>query len=157
MSIKIEFRYAVLTSLVMLLWLIIEYAVGLQDTYISCYPYVSLLAFLIPVFTYRLGLIEKIDQKFGKLNFPQAFLSCFLMNVFVCLLYIPVHLVFLNVINPDFFSNMLQYTVKNGHQTLEGAAYYFNISTFITETVLTNFVTGTIISLILAWRMRTVK
>ncbi len=157
MSIKIEFRYAVLTSLLMLLWLIVEYVVGLQDTFIAFYPYVSLLSFLIPFFTYRLALIEKIEQKFGKLSFMQAFLSCFLMTVFVSLLSIPVQLAFLKLINPDFLSSMILYASKSGKQTMESAAYYLNVSTFTSESVLADFVTGTIISLIMAWSMRTVK
>ena len=53
-NVKIEFRYAVLTSLVVLLWLITEYAVGLQDTYIFFHPYVSIVvAIVIPLITYR--------------------------------------------------------------------------------------------------------
>src|SRR5690349_12287643 len=41
----IEFRYAVLISLLTLLWLILEYVLGLQDRYIAFQSYVSLLAF----------------------------------------------------------------------------------------------------------------
>lgn len=157
MSIKIEFRYAVLTALVMLLWLIVEYVIGLEDTYIIFYPYASILIYTIYIFTYRLALVEKIEERFNKLTFMQAFISCFLITVFVCILTIPVQMVFTRFINPDFFQNMIEHTISTGKRTPEQAAYFFNPGTFTAETVLANFVIGTVIGLVLALRMRTVK
>jgi len=157
MSIRIEFRYSVLTSLLILLWLILEYVAGLQDTYIHLHPYVSLLAFLIPVFTYRRALHEKIEEKFGKLSFVQAFLSGFILTIFVSLLSIPVLLTFHKLINPDFFNSMIYFAVKSGKTSPEQAAIYFNLKSYITESVIGYFLIGTVISLILAFRMRTVK
>ena len=68
MSIKIEFRYAILTSLCTLLWLILEYTVGLHDNYIAWHPYVTMLAIIIPIITYRLALIEKLEENIHKLQ-----------------------------------------------------------------------------------------
>jgi Protein of unknown function (DUF4199) len=157
MNIKIEFRFSVLTALLTLLWLILEYVVGLQDTYIALHPYVSLIAFIIPVFTYRLALIEKLDQKSGKLTFSQAFLTGLLMTVFIAILSIPVQLAFHKLINPDFFSNMILYAVQKTKATPEQAAIFFNLKSYITESVIEYFVIGIIVSLALAYRMRTVK
>ena len=157
MSIRIELRYAVLTSLLVLLWLIMEFEVGLQDKYVSVHPYISLLAFLIPVVTYRMALREKIEEKYGKLSFRQAFLSCFLITVFGSILAVPVQIGFHKLVNPDFFETMIMYATEHGHSTLEQAAHYFNLQNYIIESVIGTFVVGTIISLILAFRMRTVK
>ena len=157
MSIKIEFRYAILTSLCTLLWLILEYTVGLQDNYISLHPYVSVLAMiLIPVITYRLSLIEKLDKK-GKLSFKDAFTSGLILTLFATVLAIPIQLIFHKLINPDFFANMIQYAITHGKERLEQAAQYFNLKTYLIESTLGTFVVGVIISLILAFRMRTVK
>jgi hypothetical protein len=158
MSIKIEFRYAVLTSLAVLLWLIIEYAVGLQDTYVALHPYVSIImGALIPIATYRLAFIEKIEDNFGKVTYWQLFFSGLLITVFACILAIPVQLGFHKLINPDFFETMILYTSVHSRQTIEQAAAYFNLKSYIGESVLFAFVTGSIVSLILAFRMRTVK
>ena len=157
-NVKIEFRYAVLTSLVVLLWLITEYAVGLQDTYIFFHPYVSIVvAIVIPLITYRLAFIEKLEQKFGKLTFGQVFLSGFLITIFTCILAVPVQLGFHKLINPDFFETMILYTSRHSKQTLEQAAMFFNLRSYIAESVLTTFLIGNMVSLILAFRMRTVN
>ena len=157
MSLKIELRFAVLTALIVLLFLIMEFVVGLQDTFIVWHPYVSLLAYFIPVFTYRLALIEKTEDRFGKLSLAQAFLCGFVITILLCLLIIPVQWLFHQYINPDFFSNMILYAVKTGKQTPENAAVYFNLKSYIIESVLGFFVIGTIISLILGFKMRTIK
>ena len=156
MSIKIEFRYAILTSLCTLLWLILEYTVGLHDTYIAWHPYVTMLAIIIPIITYRLALIEKLEEK-GKLSFKDAFISGLIMTIFATVLAIPIQLIFHKVINPDFFANMINYAVTHGKETLEQAAQYFNLKTYLIESTLGTLLIGIIISLILAFRMRTVK
>ena len=157
MNIKIEFRYSVLTALLLLLWLLIEYVAGLQDNYIAFHPYVSLLAYAIPVFTFRLALLDKMEQKSGGLTYGQAFLCGFIMTIFFCALTVPVQLVFHKYINPDFFSNMILYTVKNSKQSPEQAALFFNLKSYIAESVVANFVMGIIISAVLTFKMRTVN
>jgi hypothetical protein len=158
MSIKIEFRYAVLTTLVVLLWLVIEYAIGLQDNYVAFHPYVSMLMMiLIPSVTYRLAINEKLDKNFDKLSFRQVFVSGVLITVFSCLLAVPVQLGFHKLINPGFFETMILYTSQHTGVTVEQAAEYFNLKTYMAESILFTFVIGIIISVVLAFRMRTVK
>jgi hypothetical protein len=156
MNIKIELRYAVLTSLVMLLWLIIEYTVGLQDTYIALQPYVSIImATLIPVVTYRLALIDKLEQNFGKLTFGQAFGSGLLITIFSGLLLIPIQIGFHKLINPDFFETLILYTSTHSNRRVEEVAMFINLKSYIAATVGISLVIGTVVSLILAFRMRT--
>ena len=157
MSLRIELRYAILSALILLLFLILEFVAGFQDTLIAYHPYVSLLAFIIPAFTYRMALIEKIEQKFGKLTLAQAGFCGLMTTLFFCILVIPVQLAFHQLINPDFFSNMILYAIKTGKQTPEHAALFFNLKTYIIESVLGFFVVGLIISVILGFRMRTIN
>ena len=140
----------------MLLWLSLEYMVGLQDTYIAFYPYVSLLSVVIPVVCYRMALKEKIE-KLGKLTFKQAFISGLIITLFTCLLAVPVQLVFHKFINPDFFETMIQYSAKSSKLPIETAAMFYNIGSSIIESVLFTIVTGIIISLVFALWMRTEK
>ena len=158
MKIKIEFRYAVLTSLLLLLWLIIEYMVGLQDAYISLHPYVYVVAALaINIITYRLALIEKTEQKFGKLGLQQAFVCGLVLTIFSCILTIPLQFAFLKLVNPDFFQTMILYTTKTSKITMEQAGQYINLSYYMVDSVIETFIFGIAISLILAFRMRTIK
>jgi hypothetical protein len=158
MKLKIEFRFAVLASLLTLLWLTTEFVSGIQDKFIVIQPYVSLLGvvILIPLICFRLALKEKIEE-FGRLTFRQAFLTGFIITIFTCILMVPTQLAFHRLINPDFFETMIQYTAKNSKISVEAAALFFNLKSYLIQAVLYNLVAGTIIALILAWRMRTVR
>ena len=158
MSIKIELRYSVLTSLLVLLWLILEYMTGLQDTYIAWHAVISLLlSVIIPAVTYRLALKEKIEEKFNKLSFRQALLSGFLMTIFTSIFTVPVQWVFLKYVNPDFLESMIAYTVSGRGARAEQAAMYLNHTSYIIESAIITLVIGLVLSIILAFRMRTVK
>ena len=66
-KIRLELRYAMLITLLMLLWLALEFMVGLHDTYIQYHPYVTMFAILIPVVCSRMALKEKQELHNGKL------------------------------------------------------------------------------------------
>src|ERR1019366_8209226 len=119
MNIKIEFRFAVLNSLLTLLWLCTEYLIGLQDKYIVFHPYVSVFSILIPFLCIRLALIEKADLLFQKISFKQAFICGFILTLFATIFSIPVQMAFLKLINIDFLDNMIAYAVQHGKQPKE--------------------------------------
>lgn len=164
MNLKIEIRYAVLISLLMLLWLALEFLVGLHDKYIQYHPYVTMFALVIPVVCSRLAIKEKIRQLNSSITFKQAFLTGFLIALFAAILAIPIQLIFHKLINPSFFQNMIDYSIvratslgMNVAKAKQEATMYFNLMSYMMQCFFGTLFFGTIIALILAWRMRTVK
>ena len=155
MNIRIEFRYAVLSSLLTLLWLCTEYLIGLQDKYIAIYPYVTFFAFIIPVICIRLALLEKTELLFQKISFKQAFFCGLLLTVFATIFCVPIQIAFLKLINIDFLDNMAAYATEHGKQPKELAQMYYTPGFYITGSVIITFITGAVVSLILARLMRT--
>ncbi|MBP6731564.1 MAG: DUF4199 domain-containing protein [Chitinophagales bacterium] len=158
-SLRIEIRYAMLVTLLMLLWLAVEFMVGLhEEPLIAYHPIVTMFALIIPIVCARMAVNEKIELLGGKITFGQAFLTGFLVAFFAAVLSVPSELIFNKLINPDFFSNMIIYSVKMGKaKSYEEAAMYFNLTSYIIQTGLGTLVFGTLIALIMAWRMRTDK
>lgn len=158
-SLKIEIRYAMLITLLMLLWLAVEFMVGLHEEPLIVYhPIVTMFALIIPIVCARMAVNEKIELLGGKITFGQAFLTGFLVAFFAAVLSVPSQLIFNKLINPDFFSNMIIYSVKMGKaKSYEEAAMYFNPTSYIIQAGLGTLVFGTLIALIMAWRMRTEK
>lgn len=156
-NLRIEFKYAILISLLMLLWLALEFMVGLHEEPLMAYhPIVTWFALLIPIVCARMAVKEKMEQLGDKITFKQAFLTGFLVAFFAAVLAIPCQLTFNKLINPDFFSNMIIYAVNTGKaKSYEEAALYFNPTSYIIQAGLGTLVFGTIIAAITAWRMRT--
>jgi Protein of unknown function (DUF4199) len=150
----VELRYAVLTSLATLLWLITEYVIGFQDKYISIYPFVTLCSLAVPLLCYRQAFREKRDVLGNKFTLQQALLAGFLLALFTSIFSIPVEIFFLQLINPDFMADMIRYAAVQTKQTEEAVAVYINLQSMIMETVLVTFITSGIIALALALRYR---
>ena len=164
MNLRIEIRYAALISIVTLLWLVVEYWVGLHDRYIRFHPYVTLLALAIPVVCTILAVKEKINVADGELNFRQVFMTGFFIALFSAVFSIPCQLIFQKLINPGFCQTMIRYSVQRaatlGIDVIKAksqAEMYFNLTSYLTQCFFGTLFFGTIIALIIAWRMRTVK
>ncbi len=157
MNIKIELRYAMLNSILMLLWLSVEFLIGLQDNFIAWHPYVSILSVVIPIFCYRMAIKEKTESLRGGISVRKAFISGLIITLISCVLVLPVQFIFHKLVNPAFFDTMIQYASQTGNQKPEEAAKYFNFPFYVAESVLITFFEGIIISIILAMGMRTRK
>lgn len=153
MNLRIELRGAVLISLLMLLWLSFECIVGLQTEYIAYHPYVGMLSLLIPVFVTRQSLMAKRDELRNGFTFGKAFLSGSIIAVFAAVMAIPVQLAFHYFVNPDFFDDMIAYSVKHG-QDPGRAASYFNLNSYLFQSVAATLVVGFIISAVAAFFMQ---
>jgi hypothetical protein len=164
LNLRLEIRYAVLISLLLLLWLSLEFMAGLHDMYIQYHPIVAIFALVVPVVCSRMAIKEKREQLDGTISFKQAFITGLLIAVFASILAIPSQMFFHTVINPNFFQNMIAYSEQraaglrmNIAEAKAGAEVYFNLSSYMLQCFLGTLFFGTIISVILAWRMRTVK
>ncbi len=164
MNLKIEIRYAVLISLLMLLWLSLEFMVGLHDTYIQYHPYVTMFALIIPIVCSRMALKDKLEQFNGKLDFKQAFKTGVIIAALAAVFAIPVQFVFHYLVNPDFFDNMISYSVTRAMATgtdvtkaKAEATSYFNFTSYLLMSVFGTLIFGSVIAAVMAWRMRTNK
>ncbi len=148
----------------MLLWQTLEYLVGLQDRFIQYHPAITLFSLAIPVGSSYLAIKEKAIQLGGTITFKQAFITGFFIAVFTAVLTVPTQFMFHNLVNPDFFQTMIDYSTARAaslHMNIpkakEEATMYFNLPSYIVQCFFSTLFFGVIISLVMAWRMRTVK
>ena len=154
MKMLVELRYAVLTSVAGLLWLFVEFELGFQDKYIAIYPLVTLCSLVVPVLCFRQAFREKSDIAGSRFTTGRAVLSGFLLSVFTSILSIPIQIFFLQLINPDFMADMIQYGATKSGLPQEAVAVYINLQSLVAENAIFTFVTSLMIGLILALRYR---
>jgi Protein of unknown function (DUF4199) len=151
---KTEIKWGLIFSLVQLLWLALEYAVGLHDKYISLHPFLTLL-FIIPAFAMMiLAIAEKRRALGGSINYKHAFLCGLGVSVVVSLLAPLTQFIFHRFINPSFFENMINNAIGTGGSTPEQANAFFNLKSYMLQASMGAIVAGVITSLILAAVMR---
>lgn len=158
MNLKIIIRYSLLINLMMLLWLALEYMVGLHDKYVTYHPYLSLLAFIIPAYGIHKAIKDIQEDEPHQIPLRRAFMIGFVVTLFSALLSIPVQLIFHELINPDFFQNMINFAVKRAvelnhdpEKAKRQAEMYFNLPSYLLQSVLGTLISGCVISIIVAW------
>lgn len=157
MKMPLELRYALLISLGMLLWLALEAVLGFHDKYIAYHPYVTMLALAIPIVFSRMAVRDKKEVQGGTISFKQALITGLVITVLAAILAVPVQLVFHYWINPHFFEDMINYAVVNGKSSAQQAAMFFNLTSYIIQSVVGTLIFGSVVALVVALLMRTKK
>lgn len=151
-----EIRWGVIFSLVTLLWLWLEQLVGLHGPYIAHHAtYTNLFA--IPAITiYVLALRQKKWRDYnGVMSWKQGVIAGLLITLVVALISPASQWLFHTMISPQYFSNVRAYAVAQNMMSSEEAAAYFNLPSYIKQSVLGAFVMGTVTSVIVAFFLRT--
>lgn len=153
--IRIELKWAVIFTIMTLAWMLLEKTLGWHDEDIADHYWLTLLFIPFAVFMYVLEIREKRRRFYNKkISWRQAFLSGLLMSVFVALLSPLAQYITHNYITPEYFKNVIDYSVTNKLMTIEAANSYFNINSYILQSVLGALIGGITTSAIVAVFMR---
>lgn len=145
-----EVKTAIWVAIAGFLWVILEFATGLQTKRIDLHGVFTWFAF-IPVILIYIWHYRNIKKQYQQqLTFKKGFLS----GMFVTGVAIPLSqigfLLFYYLINPNFFSAFSKYTVDNKIMTTEEAAKYFNLSNYLVQIAIGMLAIGLLLSLILS-------
>ena len=150
-SLKIEFKWAIIFSLMMLAWMLMEKLVGLHDKHIELHPIVTNFIVIPAIAIFVFAIRDKRRNYYsGRITYKQAFLTGFFMTVFVTLFTPLIQYITSTVISPEFFANVSAYAVKEKIMTPEEAAQMFNLESYIFQATVGAFVMGIMTSAIVA-------
>lgn len=154
---KPSIKWALIGSMASLLWLVMEYVVGLHDKYIEYHPIVTNFALIIPILALR-QTVEDTKRLNPGLTFQKAFSEC-AIGVLLTTFLAPIGVyVFFKYVNPDFFNSFIQYAVVHADQmhvtkekALQRASSYFNFQMYIVQTVLSTLFGGLLIGVVVSY------
>ncbi|MES2863142.1 MAG: DUF4199 domain-containing protein [Bacteroidota bacterium] len=135
---KIEFKWAIYYTFLGIMWFQLEKYLGFHDEKIANHPFFTNLMYVLVFGIYILFLIDKKKNFFnGIMSWQQGLLSGIILAIFAMIL-TPFALYFsLKYINPDFFTNMIIFSVSQGMklenaQAMFGATAYMFLASFTT-------------------------
>jgi ascorbate-specific PTS system EIIC-type component UlaA len=150
-KIGIEIKWALLFLLMQILWMTMERFTGLHSIHIDKHYIVTNLIAIPSILFYVLALLEKRKKDFnGKMNYQQGLITGLIITGIVTLFSPLVQWLISNVISPDYFSNMIAYTVAEGKMSQEEAEAYFNLRSYIIQVLIGTPVMGMVTTLIVA-------
>ena len=143
-QLKIEIKWAVIFTVVALLWMLLEKLTGLHDTHINLHLYLTNL-FAIPAIIVMIkALIDKKNNFYnGKMSYKQGLISGVVLSIFIALLSPLAQWVTTYVITPEYFFNVIEYSVETGYyKTVSEAEAFFNYKNYAIQGAFFSLVMG---------------
>jgi hypothetical protein len=147
----LEIKWAVIFTLVGLLWMWGEKCLGLHDIYIDKHP-VYTMFFIIPAVAVYVVALYNVRKKYygGSMTYLQGFISGLIMTGFITILSPLSQYITSTYITPDYFTNAINYAVKQGYSTRPEAQAYFTLKSYIIQGLLGAPIMGVVTSAIVA-------
>ncbi len=148
---KIELKWAFIFMAMMLLWMVMERLTGLHDVHIDKHEIYTNFVAIPAILIYVLALREK-RQKFygGTMSYGQGVISGFVITLVVTIFTPLTQYITSAFITPDYFNNVIKYTVEQGKMTQVEAEAFFNMKNYILQSTLFAPIMGIVTTLIVA-------
>ncbi len=147
----IEIKWGIIFSIVTLLWMMLEKALGWHDELIDKHMIYTNLFAIVAIAIYAIALLDKRKNYYdGKMTWLQGFLSGLWIAVVVAILAPLTQYITSTIITPDYFSNVIEASVRLGKHTQEDAEAYFTLQNYIIQSTIGAIVMGAITAAIVA-------
>ena len=155
-NIRIELKWALIFVAMSLLWMVLEKAVGLHSTHIGKHMYLTNLFAIPAILVYVLALKDKKKHFYnGQMSYKQGFVSGLIITGIVTLLAPLTQWITSTVITPEYFPNVIAYSVDTGfYETVEEAEAYFNLKNYMVQSIIGTFVMGVLTTAVVALFVR---
>ena len=147
---SIEIKWAIILTILYILWSFFEKQLGLHDEKISKHMLYNILFTLVAFAAYILGIKEKKRIFFqNDMTWAQGFVSGAIMSVITAILSPLVTLITYKVISPNYFQIAISNAVSKG-APLANAEMYFNMESYMLQNAFTALSMGLVISSIVS-------
>lgn len=150
-NINIEIKWAFIFVLMMLAWMFLEKSLGWHDELIDQHANLTNLVAIPAIIIYVYALLDKRKNYYqGQMSYKNGFLSGLIISVIVAILSPFSQYITVEYITPDFFKNMIDYSVSSGTLTQEEAEAWYNLKSYMIQSVIGALVMGVITAAIVA-------
>lgn len=151
----IEIKWGIRYAFLWILWLFIEKSSGYYESKISDYALYSMLFTFVTIFVYYVAIKEKKKDFFkDEMSWKQGCVTGIFLTIVMAILTPFCQIIFHKAIAPEFFPNMIEYSVSKGNSK-EVAENYFNLSSFIIQNIFSTLSLGVVISAVVALFLQT--
>ncbi len=157
-KITIELKWGILFTVATLLWMVFEKAMGWHDVLISKHALYTNFFGIIAVLIYYLAIREKKTKFYnGKMTWRQGFVAGLIVTIVVTVLAPLSQFIISTYITPDYFNNIIAYSVENNRMKQEQAEAYFNLKSYIIQATFGALAMGVVTSAVIGWILKTKK
>lgn len=154
-KVRIELKWAIIFTIMMLAWMLLEKTLGWHDEKIADHYWLTLLFLPFSIFMYILAMRETRRRVYGrKLTWLQGFTSGLTLTLFIALLSPLAQYITHNYITPKYFENVINYSVTNNLMKINEANEYFSLNNYLWQSFIGAILGGAITSALVALFMK---
>jgi hypothetical protein len=149
-KLNIEIKWAIIFSIVGLIWMVIEKVSGLHSTYIDYHLYLTNLFAIPAIWMMVMALKNKkrVDYN-GKMDYKQGVISGILLSTFIAALSPATQWITTYIISPEYFPNVIKRSVELGYfKTTAEAEANFNYANYAQQGAIAALMMGILTTLI---------
>ncbi len=156
-NIKLEIKWAVIFTVMALLWMVLEKLSGLHGKYIDYHLYLTNLFAIPAIWVMVLALKDKKKNFYnGNMNYKQGLISGIIISVFIALISPLSQWIVSYVITPEYFPNVIKRSVELGYyKTAAEAEANFNYPNYVRQGAIGALVMGIVTTAIAMIFIRT--
>jgi hypothetical protein len=147
-KINTEIKWAIIFTIVTLLWMVLEKLTGLHGKYIDYHMYLTNLFAVPAIITMVMALKNKKKNFYnGFMTYKQGLIAGILISLFIAILSPLTQWITTYVIKPEYFPNVIKRSVELGYfkSTAEAEAQ-FNYKNYAVNSTIFSFVFGCVTS-----------
>ena len=150
-KIAIELKWGIIFFAIILLWTVFEKSIGLHDERIDKHHILTNFFAVPAIIIYVLALLDKRKWLGGTMTWTQGFTSGLIIAVIVSLLSPIGQYLTHEYLSPEYFPNIIALSVEQGKLTQEEAEAFFNLNSYIKQSMIGAIIMGAITSAVVAF------
>ncbi len=157
-NLRIEIKWAIVFLVMTLLWMMFEKSMGWHDEGIADHASYTNLYAIPAIMVYVLALLDKKKNFYGgQMTYKQGFMTGLIITLIVAILSPLNQYIISTFITPDYFTNVIEYSVSNGMMEQTEAEAYFSLKNYMLISVIGALMMGLITTLVVALFVRSRK
>jgi hypothetical protein len=148
---RIEIKWAIIFILTSLAWMAFEKALGWHDEKIADHATYTTIFAAPAIAIYIFALLDKKKNYYhGKMTYKNGFLAGLIITFIVAMFSPITQYITITLITPEYFSNVITYAVSSGIMTQPDAEAYYNLKSYMVQSVIGAAIMGVITSALVA-------
>lgn len=154
---KIEIKWALIFAAMMLLWMLLEKALGLHSEHIDKHANYTNFVAIPAIALYVFALLDKRKNYFnGTMSYKNGVITGLIITLIVTILSPVTQYITSTLITTEYFPNVINYVVETGKMTHAEASDYFNLQSYIIQGLIGAPVMGIITTVIVSFFVKKV-
>jgi len=148
---RLELKWALIFTVMTLLWMAGEKAAGLHDRYLDKHLILTNLIAIPSLVIYYLAMHEKKRSFYGgSMSFKEGMRFGLVMSLMIALLAPLTQYVISTWISPQYFPDIIRMVVEQRKMTHEQAEAYFSLGNYMKQSAYGSLIMGIVTSAIMA-------